>query len=323
MRMNKIDNNNKTKNNKNIVLVIGLVFIITSIILLFFMFQKYIVGSMNVNRWNNLYQDSVVVSLDNNISTTIQNQDTVDNSANDIPSSNNSIVSQDFDALLSVNNDVVGYVIIPDTKLSLPVTQGQDNDFYLDRTLEKKKNPFGVPFLDYRATLSPVGVSNNLSIYGHAANDGSYFSTVKSYKKLDYYKKHPIIKYNSIYKNGDYKIIGAFMEDTNLNNPNSFFFHQYVNMNEAEFNYYIDEMNKRSYFTTDVDVAFGDELITLSTCDTDVDNSLDTPYRMALIARRVRDGETIEVNVQNATINKDMIMPKGWVEKFGKQNPYK
>lgn len=93
-------------------------------------------------------------------------------------------------------------------------------------------------------------------------------------------------------------------------------------MSEEQFDYFMDQVYKRTYFNTDVDVKFGDNLLTLSTCDTDVINSNTTPYRMALVARKVRPGEVMDVDVSKAEINKDVTMPDGWIKKFGKQTPF-
>ena len=71
-----------------------------------------------------------------------------------------------------------------------------------------------------------------------------------------------------------------------------------------------------------MDVKYGDQLLALSTCDTEVENSNSTPFRMALIARKVRPGESEEVDVSKASINKNVEMPKEWVKKYKKQTPF-
>ena len=73
-----------------------------------------------------------------------------------------------------------------DTKLSTVVVQGTDNDYYLRHNFYGK-TILGIPFIDYRASLTAEKQSMNLTIYGHAAQDGSYFAPIKSYKSLDYY----------------------------------------------------------------------------------------------------------------------------------------
>ena len=182
-----------------------------------------------------------------------------------------------------------------------------------------------MPFADYRATFSPVIQSNNITVYGHSGKDGSYFAPVKEYKNFDFYKEHPVITFDTIYGQGQYKVIGLMMLNTDINmdsNPELFNFHDYVDMDPAQFEYYIKTVSERSYFHTGVDVKYGDQLLALSTCDTEVENSNSTPFRMALIARKVRPGESEEVDVSKASINKNVEMPKEWVKKYKKQTPF-
>ena len=41
----------------------------------------------------------------------------------------------DFNYLLGINSDIVGYIIVDDTHISYPIVKGSDNDYYLDHTI--------------------------------------------------------------------------------------------------------------------------------------------------------------------------------------------
>ncbi|MEG0894783.1 MAG: class B sortase [Oscillospiraceae bacterium] len=229
-------------------------------------------------------------------------------------------VLKELSELYKVNSNLVGFLEIPNTKLSYPVVQGENNKFYLDHTLYNEYNPFGIPFADYRATFSPDYQSTNVTVYGHSAKDGSYFAAIKEYKDIEFYKKNPIIKFDTIYGKGKYKIIGFFMENVRVDNPKRFGYHDFVDKkDDSAFNNFISNVENRSYFNTTVDVNPDDNILTLSTCDTEVNN---IDYRVVLVARKIRDGESEEVDTAGASKNTDMIMPDGWVKKKGKQNPY-
>lgn len=236
-------------------------------------------------------------------------------------------VVSDFNSLFEENDDTIGHISIPGTKLSTPVVQGDDNVYYLDHNFFREST-LGVPFADFRASISQDYTSNNVTIYGHAAKDGSYFAPIKEYRTLEYYKQHPVINFDTIFSGkGRYKIIGALIAKVNNgtgtpNDPEEFNYHDYVNMSEEDFDTYIDEVLKRSYFDTGVDVKYGDQLITLSTCDDEIEDSLTTPYRMIVVARKVRPGESTEVDLSAASENTDMLMPQAWVDKYKKSNPY-
>ena len=236
-------------------------------------------------------------------------------------------VVPEFNELKSTNEDTIGHIRIPDTKLETPVVQYTDNEYYLHRNFFGE-SALGVPFVDFRATVTQEKMSNNLVIYGHSASNGSYFAALKNYRTVDFYQKHPLVYFDTIYGKGVYKIIGAFVASVDptqvpAGDPGLFYYHDMLDLDSEEiFNYYLDEVAKRSYFQTGVDVAFGDQLLTLSTCDDEIDSSVGTPYRMVVVARKVRPGESTEVDTAAATPNTGMVMPQKWVEKMGKANPY-
>lgn len=291
---------NKGDRKSKIISIIAIMVFLIAVSLLILLFMKYYRTAQTTKKYQQLYQTTSPSGLDKK-----------DEQTGMLPS---------FDKLYAINDDVVGYIKINDTKLSYPVVKGDDNTFYLNKTLYKEYEPFGIPFVDYRAMILPEYQSTNLTIYGHSAMDGSFFAAVKKYKDIEFYKQHPTITFNTIYGNGEYKIIGLFMEDVNPEHGGFFNYHDFVDaIDSAEFNEYIENVKVRSYFNTTVDVNDTDHLITLSTCDTEINK---TDFRIVLVARKVRDGESSEVNVDDATINKTQLMPPLWVEKKGKQNIY-
>lgn len=95
----------------------------------------------------------------------------------------------DIDALRAVNRDVVGWMVIPGTRVSYPMVRGADNDYYLDHNWKRDKNPAGAVFIDSRST-DPLGGFNTI-IYGHNMNDGQMFAALKSYKNAEFFAEHP------------------------------------------------------------------------------------------------------------------------------------
>lgn len=97
----------------------------------------------------------------------------------------------DLTALQQVNSDVLGWIMIPDTNISYPVVQGDDNDYYLNHTWEKKWNAVGAIFMDWRCSGDLSGF--NTILYGHRMKDRSMFGTLSSYGSADYWAAHPDI----------------------------------------------------------------------------------------------------------------------------------
>lgn len=131
----------------------------------------------------------------------------------------------DFSELYKRNSDVVGYIEIKDTLLKMPVVQGDDNAYYLDRNFEKAYDPYGVPYVDYRATISEEYQSTNITIYAHSnSKEGTYFAPAKLYKDatLEYYREHPVITFDTIYGKGEYKVIAVMLVNTDVESEELF-----------------------------------------------------------------------------------------------------
>ena len=97
----------------------------------------------------------------------------------------------DFSALRQQNPDVLGWILIPGTRVSYPVVQGTDNSYYLDHTWRGGKNSVGAIFMDYRNSgdLSDF----NTIIYGHRMDNRSMFGTLSQYKSRSYWQAHPYV----------------------------------------------------------------------------------------------------------------------------------
>lgn len=231
-----------------------------------------------------------------------------------------------FQPLLEINNDVVGWVKIDGTQIDNPVLQNTDenktheqrNNYYLDRDIYKKWNIHGSLFLDSVSTFTVDQVSQNSVIYGHHMQDGTMFNNLKNYRELDYYKEHPLIQYDTIYRKGEYKIFAVILTNTLPEHDDGYVFNYRMADFESQtvFIDWITECRNRSMIQTSVDVLAGDEILTLSTCEYDFKN-----WRLVVLARRVREGESSEVNVSSAIRNPNPVYPSIWYTKHSGSKP--
>ena len=201
--------------------------------------------------------------------------------------------------LLSMNPDTVGYIQIPETEIYYPVVQRRDdeNQYYLTRNFFGDTAKAGSIFLDYRNKFDYVEDgrkiyenSQNLIIYGHNMHDYSMFGSLKYYiNNVHYYDEHPIVELNSNYRYYQYKIFGMIIVDVDDETDTRFDYWNKLNFDdEKDFYDYVNEIKRRSVRLTDVDVKYGDQLLTLSTC-----NSTFSEGRLAVFARLVRPGEDL------------------------------
>ncbi len=224
-----------------------------------------------------------------------------------------------FVKLYNTNPDIVGWIEIPNTTISYPVMQTTDNDYYLKHDFNKEDSRGGAIFADFRIPLTKYGMPQNTVLYGHDMDNGDFFSQLRNYKKLDFFKKSPTFTFDSLYENQTWKIFACFMTSIRPDQDGGvvFDYHNRISFsNESQFNDFYSEVMKRSYYLTDTDVKFGDELITLSTCDREFADS-----RFVVVARKVREGEDNSVDVSKIVKNENKYMPLVWYKVTGQKPP--
>ena len=114
-----------------------------------------------------------------------------------------------FTLLWEQNQDVVGWLSVPDTDFSFPVVQGKDNTFLLPSEFQKSSVYMGQPF---KRTGQPErGYQRQL--YGNRMEDGQMFAKLENYRKLTYYREHPILSFDTVYGGGNYKVCAVFVVD--------------------------------------------------------------------------------------------------------------
>jgi sortase B len=232
-------------------------------------------------------------------------------------------------SLLEINPEVAGYVSIPDTEVDYPVMYHADDvegeEYYLYRDLYGNHSQNGSIFLDSRCNFDVVGEdgtlsvpnSNNLILYGHNMRDRSMFGSLRDYKNDEtYYDAHPLIYFNSNYETYVFKIYAYFIADAQDTTETRFDYWNKINFeDETAFYDYVNEVKRRTLRLTNVDVQYGDQLLTLSTC-----NSTFSTARLVICARLVREGEDPYEGTTDSTLNTNIKWPS--VYYLGNENTY-
>lgn len=210
-------------------------------------------------------------------------------------------------AFYDQNPDIVGWIKIDDTPIDYPVLQYKDNDFYLYRDFEKKDSKYGSIFADFSVKLTSESRPNNTVLYGHNISSGTYFAKLtnyypRKYGSLNFYLTHPTVTFDTIYEEGTYKVFAGIFINTEEKHGDVYqYFTKRTFKDKSAFYDFAQNILDRSVFYTGVDLEYGDEILTLSTCYYPLGNDVDT--RFAVFARRVRDGESADVDVSVAYTN--------------------
>lgn len=228
--------------------------------------------------------------------------------------------------LVEMNEDIVGYIQIPDRNgsckdsgVDYPIVQKRDEsekDFYLDHNFRGEPARAGTLYLDYRNVLGSRERSGNLIIYGHEMSDGSMFGKLKNYyTDYSFYEEHPLVVLSSRYEVSKYKIFGYYFADGGAGDCDFHYTDTIDFGSEREFYDYVNQIKKRSCISNDIDVKYGDELVTLSTCATDMYKDA----RFVVAARRLRPGEDEYAGTQKVTrrSESERLMPLEWYKAAG------
>ena len=190
-------------------------------------------------------------------------------------------VLEEYQTLYNKNKKLIGWLKIDDTIIDYPVMQTANNEYYLDHNFNQEYDKNGSLFLDKDCDV--VRRNTNLIIYGHHMKSGKMFGNLNNYSSEEYGKKHALIQFDTIYEKGTYEVMYVFRSRIYNEDEVVFKYYQFFDAaSEAEFNSNMQEMAALSLYDTGVTARYGDELLTLSTCD-----SSETDGRFVVVAKRV------------------------------------
>ncbi len=190
-------------------------------------------------------------------------------------------VLEEYQTLYNKNKSLIGWLKIEGTNIDYPVMQTSNNEYYLDHNYNQEYDKNGSLFLD--AECDVVHRNTNLIIYGHHMRSGKMFGNLNSYSSAKYCEDHSIIQFDTIYEKGTYQVMYVFRSKIYNEDEIVFKYYQFFDaVSEKEFNSNMQEMAALSLYDTGVTASYGDELLTLSTCDNSEQDG-----RFVVVAKRI------------------------------------
>jgi sortase B len=178
-----------------------------------------------------------------------------------------------IDAQNNVNDDIVGWLTIPNTKVDYLFVQAENNEFYLHKDLNKKQAAAGSVFMD--SANSKNFTDFNTIIYGHHMKNGSMFQSLKSFADSKFFTENQtgmlFLPHNTYtLRIFAYMIVNA--GDTTIYNisPDP----------ETVVDGYFDYVRKNAKQFRELDFTGEDKVVTLSSCSYEYGDA-----RMVLLAR--------------------------------------
>lgn len=168
------------------------------------------------------------------------------------------LANKNLVALREVNPDVLGWIEIPGTQIAYPIMDGDDNEYYLEHTWDKKPSDSGSIFLE-QLNHSDLGDFHTF-LYGHRMKNGSMFGSLKYYNSNEYYEEHPYVYIVDDFGVHRYEIFSAYTAPV----EGSTFLYGF--RNEKGMQSFIDYCISKSEIDTDVVPTLDDRILTLVTC---------------------------------------------------------
>ena len=189
------------------------------------------------------------------------------------------LVLREYARIFELNADMVGWLEIPGTRLSYPVMQTPDSpNYYLNRNFQKEDHRAGSIYAFEQANIAE---SDNVTLFGHNMANGSMFAGLHNYSSKAFYDTNAYIQFDSLYVKRTYQIFAVF--EINVSRD-PFHYHAFTDGDAAAFDRFVENCRKRSLYDTDVEVSYGDKLLTLSTCD---NNFSTNTGRFVVVAKQI------------------------------------
>lgn len=210
-----------------------------------------------------------------------------------------------------INSDVKAWLYFPGTKVDYPVLQAHDNNFYLEKNLEKKYSWWGSIFAHFRNNLSDASLlPRNTVLFGHNKDDGLMFGELLDLSELSYAKEHRYITLTLQGKTTYWEIFSVM--DCEVNNE-VFYYINANNPSDQEMTDIITQAQERSFFDYGIEVSAQDNILTLSTCTykyTFPSGTYRDDVRFVVMARLLTDSQTFQESWPELELNSDRRTPK-------------
>lgn len=194
------------------------------------------------------------------------------------------LVENPYKEYFLANEDMAGWLQIPDTNIDYPIMWTPENEeFYLRKGFDGEYDKAGCLILDTDSQVEPA--TTNLIIHGHNMKAGTMFGKLEKYKEEEYGASHSTILLYTPESLRTYEVVAVFRSQVYRKSDTVFKFYKFFQADsEEEFLDFYNNIKELSLYDTGVTAEYGDRFITLSTCSYHVDNG-----RFVVVAKEVEE----------------------------------
>ena len=249
------------KDKKQIYKILYKVLVVISVIVIFFL--TWLIYSNYFKNQDNL--EEFIAETQIATYNVKQNDDTPDETLPEKVTKKNNDEQINFKELKKTNEDLYGWIKIPNTKIDYPIAQSGKNmeeDFYLNKNIYKEYKFAGTI---YSQKVNKKDFSDSITIlYGHNMLNGSMFNNLLKYMNRNFFnenKEFYIYTEDNIYT---YNVFAATDYD------NEHILYKFDFTADKGINDFINSIYNSKYknknIRKDITVKNSDKLIVLSTC---------------------------------------------------------
>ena len=169
----------------------------------------------------------------------------------------------DWDVLLSINEDTLGWLYLPGSLIDFPVVGAEDNGFYLSHGFDRQESSAGCLFMDKDTGMEDF----NRVVYGHNMGTGSkaMFSTLLLFKEEEYFSQSTVFYFTERFEQTEiYEVMAVVEYDVKDVGEWDFRIRDHGNM--EDYNRWFEQLEARALYYREPEKAPA-RILTLSTCD--------------------------------------------------------
>lgn len=182
---------------------------------------------------------------------------------NDKSDTNINVLNIDFNKLIEVNPDTIGWIQISGTDINYPVVQTNNNDFYLTHSFDKSYNKAGWIFEDCNnSNFKNNELDKNTIIYGHNRENNSMFGTLSNVLKKEWREdvNNTYINFSTVDKQMIWQVFSTYT----IKSEDYYIRTEFLS--DQEYDKFLNTIKNRSIYNFNVEVSNTDNILTLSTC---------------------------------------------------------
>lgn len=130
-------------------------------------------------------------------------------------------INIDWEKLKNINNDIIGWIKIPNTHIDYPILKCDNKLKYLNRSFDNRFNKNGSIFT---LNINPF-IDKVTTIYGHNMKSGLMFTDLSKYMNIDFFKEHSTFEIYTEFQNYKATVFSCYsitekIEENNIKHLN-------------------------------------------------------------------------------------------------------